>query len=63
MKSYERLNKQDLKIIQVAVQKLPIVGSEASLIAGLLKKIQMEIDLVDIPQEERPQDGDLITKD
>ena len=63
MKSYEGLTESDLKVIQIAVQKLPITGVEAPMITNLLQKIQMELELLELPPEERPQVGDVITKE
>lgn len=63
MRPYEGLNEQDLKIIQIALQKLQITGVEAPMMSNLLQKIQMEIDLLKIPEEIRPQVGDVITKE
>ena len=63
MRPYEGLNEQDLKIIQIALQKLPIKGVEAPMMSNLLQKVQMELELLQIPKEERPQVGDVITKE
>jgi hypothetical protein len=63
MKPYEGLIEQDLKVIQIAVQKLQITGAEAPMISNLLQKIQMEIELQKQPQTSRPEKGDLITKE
>ena len=63
MKPYEGLIEQDLKVIQIAVQKLQITGAEAPMISNLLQKIQMEIELQKQPQASRPEKGDLITKE
>ena len=62
MKSYEGLNESDLKIIQIALQKLPITGGEAPMIVKLLQKVEMEIDLLKIPIEDRPSPGDIVAK-
>ena len=58
MRPYEGLNEQDWKIVQIALQKLPITGVEAPMMSNLLQKVQMEIELQSIPKE-----GDLITKE
>jgi len=63
MRPYEGLTESDLKIIQIALQKLPITGGEAPMMSNLLQKIQMELELLQIPKEERPQVGDVITKE
>ena len=63
MKSYEGLTEKDLKIIQIAVQKLPITGGEAPMIVNLLQKIQMEIELLKLPLQDRPNPGDIIAKE
>lgn len=62
MKSYEGLTESDLKIIRMALQKLPITGGEALMIVNLLQKVEMEIDLLKIPIEDRPKSGDIIAK-
>ena len=63
MRPYEGLNEQDWKVVQIALQKLPITGVEAPMVSNLLQKVQMEIELQSIPKEDRPKKGDLITKD
>lgn len=63
MRPYEGLNEQDWKIVQIALQKLPITGVEAPMMSNLLQKVQMEIELQSIPKEDRPKQGDLITKE
>jgi hypothetical protein len=63
MRPYEGLNEQDWKIVQIALQKLPITGVEAPMMSNLLQKVQMEIELQSIPKEDRPKEGDLITKE
>jgi len=63
MRPYEGLNEQDWKIVQIALQKLPITGVEAPMMSNLLQKVQMEIELQSIPKEDRPNEGDLITKE
>jgi hypothetical protein len=60
---YEGLNEQDWKIVQIALQKLPITGVEAPMLSALLQKVQMEIELQNIPKEDQPKKGDLITKE
>ena len=60
---YEGLNEQDWKIVQIALQKLPITGVEAPMLSALLQKVQMEIKLQNIPKEDQPKKGDLITKE
>ena len=61
LKSYEGFTTNDLKVIQIAVQKLQITGIEAPMITTLLQKIEMEIDLEKIPKSDRPKPGDVIT--
>jgi hypothetical protein len=63
MRPYEGLNEQDWKVVQIALQKLPITGVEAPMMSNLLQKVQMEIELQSIPKEDRPKKGDLITKE
>lgn len=63
MRPYEGLNEQDWKIVQIALQKLPITGVEAPMLSALLQKVQMEIELQNIPKEDQPKKGDLITKE
>ena len=61
LKSYEGFTENDLKVIQIAIQKLQITGTEAPMITMLLQKIEMEIDLLKIPKADRPEPGDVIT--
>ena len=61
LKSYEGFTENDLKVIQIAIQKLQITGTEAPMITMLLQKIEMEIDLLKIPKSDRPEPGDVIT--
>ena len=63
LKSYEGFTENDLKIMQIAVQKMQITGIEALMVSQLLQKIQMEIDLLKIPEKDRPQRGDVVTPD
>lgn len=63
MQAYEGLSENDWKIIQIAVQKLPITGAEAPMVVTLLQKIQMEIGFSKLPIEERPKKGDVITNE
>ena len=63
MQTYEGLNANDWKIIQIALQKLPITGGEAPMLSNILQKVQMEIELSQIPEEDRPKKGDVITKE
>lgn len=63
MKSYEGMTEADWKIIQIAVQKMEITGKEAPIITNLMKKISLEIELLDLPSNERPKVGDIITKE
>lgn len=63
MKAYEGLTENDWKVIQIALQKLPITGGEAPMLSNLLQKVQMELDMVNLPQKERPKIGDIISKD
>lgn len=63
MQAYEGLSENDWKIIQIAVQKLPITGAEAPMVVTLLQKIQMEIGFSKLSEEERPKKGDIITKE
>lgn len=63
MKSYEGFTENDLKIIRIALQKLPITGGEAPMIVNLLQKVEMEIDLLKVPIEDRPSPGDIVSKE
>ena len=63
MRPYEGFTEQDLKVIQISVQKMQITGAEAPMISNLLQKIQMEIELLKTPKASRPKKGDLVTKD
>lgn len=63
MKQYEGLSENDWKIITIALQKLPITGVEAPMIANLLRKVEMEMGLSMIPKESRPQVGDIIQEE
>lgn len=63
LKSYEGFTENDLKIMQIAVQKMQITGIEALMVSQLLQKIQMEIDLLKIPEKDRPKHGDVVTPD
>jgi len=63
MKAYEGLNKTDLKVIRMALEKLPITGADAMMMVDLQRKVQMEIDLLEIPKSKRPKKGDIITKE
>ena len=63
MRPYEGFTEQDLKVIQIAIQKMQITGAEAPMISNLLQKIEMEIELLKIPKASRPKKGDLVTKE
>ena len=63
MRPYEGFTEQDLKVIQISVQKMQITGAEAPMISNLLQKIQMEIELLKTPKASRPKKGDLVTKE
>jgi len=63
MKAYEGLNQTDLKVIRMALEKLPITGADAMMMVDLQRKVQMEIDLLEIPKSKRPKKGDIITKE
>jgi hypothetical protein len=63
MRPYEGFTEQDLKVIQISVQKMQITGAEAPMISNLLQKIQMEIELLNTPKASRPKKGDLVTKE
>tara|TARA_Y100001937_G_C6896384_1_gene231330 strand:- start:234 stop:425 length:192 start_codon:yes stop_codon:yes gene_type:complete len=62
MTEYKGLEENDLKVIQVALNKLPITGAEAQMIVGIQQKIQMEIDFLKTPKRGRPKKGDTIIK-
>lgn len=63
MQTYEGLSENDWKIIQIALQKLQITGAEAPMMSNLLQKVQMELELLQVPKKERPKVGDVITKE
>jgi hypothetical protein len=63
MKHYEGLNQKDWQIIQIAVKKMEIKGADAYMISNLLAKINLEVELLNLPEAERPKKGDLITKE
>jgi hypothetical protein len=63
MKSYEGLNASDWKIVQIALNKMEIRGKEAPIITGIMAKVQMELELLELPVSERPKKGDIITKE
>ena len=63
MRPYEGFTEQDLKVIQISVQKMQITGAEARMISNLLQKIEMEIELLKTPKASRPKKGDLVTKE
>jgi len=63
MKQYEGLSENDWKIIIIALQKLPITGVEAPMVANLMKKVQMEAELSMMPKESRPQVGDIVQEE
>jgi len=62
MEKYTGLEKQDLKIIQIALSKLPITGAEAQMMVNIQKKVQMELDFIDTPKEQKPKKGDTLIK-
>tara|TARA_B100001778_G_C18595916_1_gene634674 strand:- start:229 stop:420 length:192 start_codon:yes stop_codon:yes gene_type:complete len=62
MKEYKGLEENDLKVIQIALNKLPITGAEAQMMVGIQQKIQMEIEFLKTPKRGRPKKGDTIIK-
>ena len=62
MEQYKGLEEKDLKIIQIALNKLPITGAEAPMMVNLQQKIQMEIDFLKTPKRGRPKKGDTLIK-
>ena len=62
MKEYKGLEENDLKVIQIALNKLPITGAEAPMMVNLQQKIQMELDFLKTPKKGRPKKGDTIIK-
>jgi len=62
MQQYKGLEEQDLKVIQIALNKLPITGAEAQMMVGIQQKIQMELDFLKTPKKGRPKKGDTIIK-
>ena len=62
MKEYKGLEENDLKVIQIALNKLPITGAEAQMMVGIQQKIQMEIEFLKTPKRCRPKKGDTIIK-
>lgn len=63
MTQYEGMLENDWKIIQIGIQKLQITGAEAPMVANLLKKIEMEMELLKMPKQSRPKAGDVIQKE
>lgn len=62
MQQYKGLEEQDLKVIQIALNKLPITGAEAQMMVGIQQKIQMELEFLKTPKRGRPKKGDTIIK-
>ena len=62
MQQYKGLEENDLKVIQIALNKLPITGAEAPMMVNLQQKIQMELDFLKTPKKGRPKKGDTIIK-
>ena len=62
MKEYKGLEENDLKVIQIALNKLPITGAEAQMMVGIQQKIQMEIEFLKTPKRGRPKKADTIIK-
>ena len=62
MKEYKGLEENDLKVIQIALNKLPITGAEAQMMVGIQQKIQMEIEFLKTPKRGRPKKGETIIK-
>ena len=62
MQEYKGLEENDLKVIQIALNKLPITGAEAHMMVGIQKKIQMELEFLKTPKRGRPKKGDTIIK-
>jgi len=62
MQEYKGLEENDLKVIQIALNKLPITGAEAPMMVNLQQKIQMELDFLKTPKRGRPKKGDTIIK-
>ena len=62
MEQYKGLEENDLKVIQIALNKLPITGAEAQMMVGIQQKIQMELDFLKTPKRGRPKKGDTIIK-
>ena len=62
MTEYKGLDGQDLKVIQIALNKLQITGAEAPMMVNLQQKIQMEIDFLKTPKSKRPKKGDTLIK-
>ena len=55
MQQYKGLEENDLKVIQIALNKLPITGAEAPMMVNLQQKIQMEFDFLKTPKRGRPK--------
>ena len=62
MTEYKGLDGQDLKVIQIALNKLQITGAEAPMMVNLQQKIQMEMDFLKTPKSKRPKKGDTLIK-
>lgn len=63
MRSYEGINEAEWKVIRHALLKLEIKGADAISMAGLLSKVEVELDILNLPIEDRPNPGDIITKE
>ena len=63
MMQYEGMNENDWKVIQIAIQKLQITGAEAPMVANLLRKVEMETELLKVPKQSRPKAGDVVQKE
>lgn len=62
MTEYKGLEENDLQVILIALNKLPITGAEATMMVNLQKKIQMELEFTKTPKSKRPKKGDTLIK-
>ena len=62
MTEYKGLEENDLQVILIALNKVPITGAEATMMVNLQKKIQMELEFIKTPKSKRPKKGDTLIK-
>ena len=62
MTEYKGLEENDLQVILIALNKLPITGAEATMMVNLQKKIQMELEFTKTQKSISPKKGDTLIK-